>query len=129
MRQKKEFRILLPNEPGQLSKICDALHKNGVNIRTIAGIATHKPTVAVITDQEDKTREVVAKLGLKFKEVELLTIRLTNMPGEIAFYAKKLADANINIDAIYLVGESTSGGEIAFAVSDPERAKQILGLK
>lgn len=127
MGQRKEFRIAIPNERGQIWRLCDALFKRKVNLKTVAGFAAHFGILAIITDQEDVTREVLQELGLKFQEIDLLTIKLTDMPGEIAYYAKKLHDADINIEALYMVGESRSGGEIAMAVSDLERAQRVLG--
>ena len=127
MGQRKEFRITIPNEKGQVWRLCDALYQRKVNLKTVAGFAAHFGILAVITDQEDATREVLKELGLKFMEIDLLTIKLTNMPGEIAYYAKKLYDADVNIEALYMVGASTSEGEIAMAVSDLERAQKILG--
>ncbi len=127
MRSRKEFRIWVSNKPGILWRICDALHKKGINIRTLAGIAG-QDILAVVTDQENETRKVFEKLGLTYAEFELIVVRVTNMPGEIAFFAKKLADFKINIDSVYMLGESKGKGEMAFVVDDVERAKQVLGL-
>jgi hypothetical protein len=54
----KDFRVTLPNEPGQLSRICDALSVCGVNIRTLAGIAGAPPILAMVTDNAEETRRV-----------------------------------------------------------------------
>ena len=127
MGQRKEFRITIPNEKGQIWRLCDALFRHKVNLKTVAGFAAHFGILAIITDKEDVTREVLKELGLKFQEIDLITIKLTNMPGEIAYYVKKLYDADINIEALYMVGESTSEGEIAISVNDLERAQKVLG--
>ncbi|KPL14360.1 hypothetical protein AMJ74_03565 [candidate division WOR_3 bacterium SM1_77] len=127
MSSTKEFRISLPNQPGQLVRVCEALSQRNVNIRTIAGIAgTNR--LAMVTDQEDPTKEVLQKLGLSFEEVELLTVRLVDKPGTLAGFARKLADANINIESIYRLGVTADGVEVAFTVSDIDKAKPVLGL-
>ena len=127
MSSTKEFRISLPNQPGQLVRVCEALSQRNVNIRTIAGIAgTNR--LAMVTDQEDPTKEVLRKLGLSFEEVELLTVRLVDKPGTLAGFARKLADANINIESIYRLGVTADGVEVAFTVSDIDKAKPVLGL-
>ena len=127
MAVRKEFRINLPNEPGQLAHVCEALCERGINIRTLAGLAGTPPVVALITDLEDETRQALQDLKLEFHEIELLAVKFENIPGEIGSFARKLADAKINIDAIYMLGESQPGrGMMAFAVSDLEKAKQIL---
>jgi len=127
MSSTKEFRISLPNQPGQLVRVCESLSQRNVNIRTIAGIAgTNR--LAMVTDQEDPTKEVLQKLGLSFEEVELLTVRLVDKPGTLAGFARKLADANINIESIYRLGVTADGVEVAFTVSDIDKAKPVLGL-
>lgn len=127
MGQRKEFRITVPNEKGQIWRLCEALFRRKVNLKTVAGFAAHFGILAIITDQEQVTREVLHELDLKYQEVDLLTIQLTDMPGEIAYYTKKLYDADINIEALYMVGDATSGGEVAMAVSDLARARKVLG--
>ena len=127
MSSIKEFRISLPNQPGQLVRVCEALSQRNVNIKTIAGIAgTNR--LAIVTDQEDPTKEVLQKLGLSFEEVELVTVILVDKPGTLLGFARKLADANINIESIYRLGVTADGVEVAFTVSDIVKAKQVLGL-
>jgi len=128
MREMKEFRISLPSEPGQLGRVGEALGRRGVNIMTVAAIGAANPVVALVTDQDDKTREVLGELGLSFKEVELQTVKLPHRPGELGNFAKKMGDANINIKSIYLLEESEGEVRIAFTVSDLAKAKQELGL-
>lgn len=127
MSSTKEFRISLHNESGQLARVCEALSQRKVNIRTIAGIAGAN-LLAMVTDHEDQTREAFQKLDLKFEEVEFLTYKLVDKPGTLAIFAKKLADANINIESIYRLGVTAQEVEIAFTVSDRDKAKQVLGL-
>ena len=128
MAEKKEFRISLPNQPGQLAHVGETLGQRGVNILTVAAVGAANPVIALVIDKPDQTREVLQELGLSFQEVELLTVKLTHRPGELGIFAKKLADANINIESVYLLGEAQGEKEIAFSVSDTARAKQILGL-
>jgi len=128
MEEKREFRISLPNEPGQIGRVGEALGSRGINIVTIAAIGAANPVVAIVTDQEDKTREALAELNLSFQEMELLTVKLPNQPGELGIFAKKLGDANINIDSMYLLEESAGEVKIAFTVNDLIKANQILGI-
>jgi len=125
---KKEFRISLPNQPGQLALVGETLGRRGVNILTVAAIGAANPVIALVTGQVDQTREALQELGLSFQEVELLSVKLPHRPGELGIFAKKLGDTNINIESIYLLGESDGEAELAFTVSDMARAKQVLGL-
>ena len=124
----KEFRVFLPNEPGQLANVGEALSKQGVNILTVAAIGAVNPAVALVVDKDDKARVVLEELNLSFEEVELLTLNVPNRPGELSNFAKKLGDANINIESIYLLEASGEEAKVALTVSDAVRAKEVLGI-
>ena len=128
MGEKKEFRISLPNEPGQIARVCEALGRRGVNMLSVAAIGADNPVVALVADQEDKIGEALEELGLSFQELELLTVDLPHRPGELGSFARKMGDANINIDSIYLLWESSGEVKVALTVSDLTKAKQELGL-
>ena len=122
---RKDFRVTLPNEPGQLARICEALSVCGVNIRTIAGVAGTPPILAMVTDNESETRRVLHALDLHYEETDLLLIRFNNNPGEIATFSKALAEEGINVSAVYMLGETSGEGMIAFGVNDIDKAKDI----
>ena len=125
---QKEFRISLPNKPGRLARVAEDLGRQGVNILAIAAIGAANPVIALVVDQEDKTREALKKLRLRFQELELLTVDVPHHPGELGIFAKKMGDAKINIDSIYLLEESGGKVKVALTVSDLKKAKQKLGL-
>ncbi|MFQ6108758.1 MAG: ACT domain-containing protein [Candidatus Aminicenantales bacterium] len=128
MDEKREFRMSLPNEPGQLARVAGALGSRGINIVTVAAIGAANPVVSIVTDQEEQTREVLKELDVSFEEIELLTAKLPHKPGELGRLAKNLGDAGINIDSIYLLEESLGEVKIAFTVSDLAKARDILSL-
>ncbi|MBI1744632.1 ACT domain-containing protein [Candidatus Acetothermia bacterium] len=123
----QEFRISLPNQPGQLARVAEALGKQGVNIRTVAAIGAANPVIALVTELEDKTKSTLQGLGLSFEEVETLTVRIPDQPGELGKVATKLSEAMVNIDSIYMLNKSGEV-EIALTVSNVAKAKQALGL-
>jgi hypothetical protein len=124
----KEFRISLPNKPGRLARVAEDLGRRGVNILAIAAIGAANPVIALVVDQEDKTREALKKLRLRFQELELLMVDVPHRPGELGIFAKKMGDAKINIDSMYLLEESGGKVKVALTVSDLKKAKQKLGL-
>jgi hypothetical protein len=124
----KEFRISLPNRPGQLARLAEDLGRRGANILAVAGIGTAKPVMALVVDQEDKAREALKNLHLKFRELEILMVDVLHRPGELGIFARKLAEAKINIQSIYLLEGSVGEIKVALTVSDPDKARQVLGL-
>ena len=128
MEALKEFRITLPHEPGQLARITEALGDRDINIMTVAAVGSVEPDVAIVTDNEDETAEVLSELGLAYETKDLLTVSLFHEPGALGSIARKLGAANINIESIYLLDESAGQVKIAFTVHDLAGAKQVLGI-
>ncbi len=123
----KEFRITLSNHPGELAHIAEALSHKGVNLRSIAASAEgNLVTVHLIGHDVDATRSGLESVGAKFKEQEILQLILEDKAGELANVAAKLSAANVNIDAIYLTGRADDMVEIAVAVDDIKKAKQLF---
>ncbi|MEM0343709.1 MAG: ACT domain-containing protein [Thermoplasmata archaeon] len=118
----------LPNRPGELARLTEALKKDKVNIRTLS-TEPKAEIVRLVTEDPDKSRECLKKAGLEFSERNVLVARLEDKPGELAKITRSLADAGVNIDAAYMLGKKGKRVEIALAVSDEEKAKNVLKLK
>ena len=128
MEASKEFRITLPHEPGQLARVTEALGGRDINIMTVAAVGSAEPDVALVTDNEDETTEVLNELGLVYETIDLLTVSLLHEPGALGSFTRKLGDANINIESIYLLEESAGEVKIALTVNDLAGAEQVLGI-
>ena len=118
----------MPNKPGQLAGLGEALGNKGINIIAIAGLGEETPFVVIVTEKEEETRNVLKEMGLKFKEREPLMVKIPDKPGELGKFAKRLADAKINIESMYLLGKEGEMGVIGFTVDNTEGTKKILGL-
>ncbi|MBU1865512.1 MAG: hypothetical protein KKE89_03785, partial [Actinobacteria bacterium] len=70
------------------------------------------------------TRSVLKKAGMTFDERPIQVIQLPHKPGALATMARDLADAGINIDAVYLLRSSAEGLDFAIGVDDPEAAAE-----
>ena len=73
-------------------------------------------------DDAATTRRVLSESGLKNFENIVLTTTLLHRPGELARLTRSLADAVVNIDAIYVLRANSDGIEFAFSVDQPESA-------
>jgi hypothetical protein len=123
-----EFRIGLPNEPGKLAELGDALAENKVNVRSLAGIGSASPFIAFVVDQDDLMRSSLQRLSLPFEEIELLAIELPDQAGELANFAGKLREANVNVDSIYVLNKNAGRAEIGFTEDKVTDAKLMLNL-
>jgi len=123
----KEFRIALPNRPGELAKLTKMLSKKGVNITTIAGLATGTTsTLAFLTEDESRAMSVLKEGKYKFKATPILMVRMSDKPGALARVAKKLGNQKINIEGVYLVTRSKKMAQVALCVKDPTKAGAAL---
>ena len=125
----KEFRVKVVERPGQLALVKAALSQKLTDIHMMAGLGSAGPLITFIAENEGQARATLKELGLSYEEVEILTVILSDQPGELAKLARKLGDANININSIHVLGTQNQQTKVALTVSDAAKAKQVLGLR
>lgn len=124
---EREFSVRLDNRPGELARMTQELSKDGVNIRAIstepgAGI------VRMVSSDEARCRECLQRMSLEFSERNLLVAQVEDRPGELARISAKLSGEGVNIDGAYLLDKDAKRVHIALAVSDEDKARNILKL-
>ncbi len=80
----------------------------------------------LIVDDAVRARRALHSAGLAAEERTVLTSVLPDRPGALAGLTGRLANAGVNIDAIYLLNSTVNGLEFAIAVSDIEAAQAGL---
>ena len=122
------FIIELENSPGALAKVTEAIAQKGIDITAFSGATCgDSGTVCVLTNDESGTRRVLQDGGFTSREVEVVPASLATRPGSLAEAARSLADAGVNIEAALATGMVGTNVTIAFATSDPARARTALG--
>ena len=122
-----EFTVHLANRPGMLATLTEQLASAGINIEALAAFGfDEEGIVRLIVDDDVTTRSVLGKAGVAFEERSIQVTTLPHRPGALATLARRLADAGVNIDAVYLLRSSSEGLEFAIGVDDPERARARL---
>ncbi|MBI4601847.1 MAG: hypothetical protein HY721_07785 [Planctomycetes bacterium] len=125
----KEFRITVGNRPGELARVAENLSRKDVNIKAIAASASGGTvTLHLIGHDIEATRAGLTEMRAQFTEREVIPLLLEDKAGALAVVAKQLADAGINIDAIYLTGKADDLIELALAVEDVKKAKKVLNV-
>lgn len=118
-----EFVVRLENRPGNLASLTEALAVAGVNIEALAAYGHDgEGTVRLIVDDATITRRVLREAALLHEEHTVLTSFLPHRPGELARLTRQIADAGINIDALYVLRANSDGVELAIAVDQPATA-------
>src|SRR5213594_2777907 len=122
------FIVELPNRPGSLAMLAEAIAERGINITGAAGAtAGDVGTLAFTTDNEGATRGVLGDRGWVFREVPVVTASLEDVPGTLASAARRLGDAGVNIETMFPSGMDGSKVRMAFGVDNADAASRALG--
>src|ERR1700745_2551900 len=105
-----QLAVFLANRPGALARVCEALASAEINIHALATSDTVDHTVVrMVVSDPTKALMLLGEAGVLALETEVLTIETKSQPGVLAKIAESLAEAEVNIEYVYLAGGG--GGE------------------
>lgn len=121
------YTLDLKNQPGELAHLCESMGQRGINIEVGGMTAGDHGFVYFTASDEEAARSALEAASLPYTEHPALRIRCADQPGEVGKFARKLADANINIEGLLPI--SICGGEAIFAayVDKLDDARRVLG--
>ncbi len=117
-----EFTVLLPDIPGSLADLTEALAKYAVSI--VAIHTTPCPEYGItqfVTNNTDATVLALKEASMEYTAHEVLLLALAHDPGALARLARTMGQAGININSLYL----TMNGQVIMDVNDLRKAQQI----
>jgi hypothetical protein len=116
----------LPTRVGLLADVTDAIRSAGVNITAISGYERDgQAKFLLVTDDNAKAAEALGRLNAEVREKDVVLVELNNRVGSLADAAKKLAEADINIEYAY---GTTGPGDKAWLVFKTADDTKTLGL-
>jgi len=124
---EKEFSVKIANRAGEMARMTEILQKDSINIRSIS-TEPQGEVVRIVTSDPEKTRQSLSRSAMQFSERNLLVAKLEDKPGELARISRALANEGINIDAAYMLDKDSKHVHVALAVSDEDKARNILKL-
>jgi hypothetical protein len=117
-----ELTVILPDAPGSLARLGQALGEARVNIEAIQAVTRGgQGFVRFVPDSPDRTRRALDAAGFPHTEREVLVVRVLDEPGALGQVALVLATAGINIDSVYV----TAKGHVVLGVDDLAGAIQV----
>ncbi len=123
----QQFIVQLPNVPGALADLAEALAARGVDLRAIGGGGIgDSGHVIMTTADDDGARAVLEERGYTYHEGESLLHEVPDRPGGMAEVSRRLADAGVNIYGHLFVGRWGDRATFAFVVDDVDAARRIL---
>jgi hypothetical protein len=117
----KDLTVELQDRPGTLADVGEALGNAGVNIDGGCGVATGgRADFHFLVEDAGGARKAIEGAGLSVKdERDVVVLDVTDKPGELGAIARRMADAGVNIDLVYL----NARGQLVLGVDDPEKAR------
>jgi hypothetical protein len=124
-----EFSVTLEDRPGALADLTEALAKNAVNILAIHASPCGGEGIAqFITSNPDATIEALRDMAFGYTTQEVLMVTLAHEPGALARLARAMAEAEININAVYM----TNDRQVVLDVDMLRKAQEVamsLGIR
>ncbi|MCK4327063.1 MAG: hypothetical protein KAW41_01155 [Candidatus Diapherotrites archaeon] len=126
MHPMKEFVVSVTDRIGAMRDVFRAIAGADINIKAVSTeVCGKEGQIRIITDDPDKTVEVLEKEGFKFAENEVITASLEDKPGQLLECTEKLANKNVNIRAAYTIGREGDKIVVGFVVDNVAEAKKI----
>ena len=121
----QDLSVTLPDQPGGLARLGEALGAAGINIDGLAGVGTGGDGVIhLLVGDGEAARAALQEAGIEASEPsDVLAIAARDQPGELGSRARVVADAGINIQAAYL----DTNGNLIMVVDDLEKAVSAFG--
>ncbi len=123
----KDFTVFLGNRPGRLANLGEVLGKAGVNIEGLCGIQFEgKGHIHFVVEDHETAKKALQKAEIEIiaeRDVLVLDIEsIAGKPGTGAEINRRLAEAGINIDLIYVA----ENNRIVLGVDNPDKALSVL---
>jgi hypothetical protein len=123
-----EVVVALEDRIGALADLGELFGREGVNIRALAvvRVAEGRALAHLVVEPADVAVRVLREHQLAPDRVrEVLSVTLEDEPGALGRYCRRLADASINLEAVYVAGEGNGTKELVLAVSDLQAARDL----
>jgi hypothetical protein len=124
-----QISVSLENTPGKFLEVSECLGTEGINIRAISVADTADiSTVRFVTDNPEKTVNVLKSHGYSVKETDVLAVEVPDHPGGLQAILKPLKSGQINVHYFYpYLGRGASGQPIIIVgVDNTEAAIKVL---
>ena len=122
-----QFCVPIPNTPGTLGKLTQALSKEGCNITGIMiedlGDVSY---VRFNADDEGGVRKVLKAAGYQVFETPAFCVEVPNRPGELHKLAKSLGEQGVNIRHIYGTTDGAETCKLMVIVDQTEKAQSFF---
>jgi len=122
-----DLTVILEHQPGELARLAEITGEVGVSIRGLAALTGEgRGVVHLLLDDEvvARCREALEQTGIGIADQrEVLVVDIEDRPGALGELARRLADANVNVELAYTI---FGGIKIVIATDDLHSARAVL---
>ena len=120
----RDITVIIDDLPGTLAQVGEALGNAGINIGGYCSFPSGgKSFLHILVEDVDGARKALSGLGLSIaQERDVVTVDMEDTPGELGKIARKIANAGININMVYMGTNS----RLVIAAYDIDNAKAAL---
>lgn len=120
----QDLVVNLENKPGAMAQLGEVLGNAGINIEGVCGLAGDDwSAVHVLVASAQEARSALEEVGITCgDEREVEVIAVMDQPGEMGRHLRKVADAGINVDLVYMATST----RIVLGSSDMEGLRSAL---
>ena len=117
------FCVSVEDHPGVVASIAGTLGKQGINIDGCTAVSFDGTGVVYfVTNNTEATTTALNKAGIKYTTKEFFEVSVQDKPDELTKITKPLADAKINITALFI----TTRKSVVIEVDQTAKATTIL---
>jgi hypothetical protein len=119
-----DITVIIDDLPGTLAQVGEALGNAGINIDGYCSFPSGgKSYLHVLVEDVVGARSAFQGIGLEIaQEREVLTVDMEDRPGTLGEVARRVADAGVNIDMVYMGTNS----RLVVAAYDLEKARSAV---
>jgi len=116
--------IEIENEPGALARVATAISDAGVNLAaaTCIGAAEHVELHILVPHAEAAKHALTLSQLAVTREREVVVVEVADRPGVLADLTRKVANAGINLDLVYVATRN----RLVFGAADVAGLSAVL---
>ena len=117
-----DLTVTLEDRPGTLAQVGEILGNAGINIDGAAGFEVGgRGILHLLVSDGASAREALSQAGVECgDEREVEVVNIVDQPGEMGRHLRRIADAGVNVDLIYLATET----RLVLGSGDPDALRQ-----
>ena len=120
----KDLTVILQDRPGTIADMGEILGKAGINIEGICATTFRgEGAIHILVEDSAGARQALEAKGIEVTaEREVLVKEIEDRPGILGEVARKLANAGVNIELVYLATKT----RLIIGVDNLEKARSAI---